>query len=180
MLTKFENLQTPQILYRRKNFMTRLLTKKELCELLNVSPQTLYRWVDNCTFPAPINGRGRGKKLMWGEQQIEEWINRQSAPIQSPAVTSPSKQQQDKNRRLKAARASLENHRKEMKKATWQSNNRGQRLPSISKVVNKTLIERKTFMSKRQKLKESQQQQARRERREPATGFRSLVDAIQG
>jgi len=97
--------------------MIRLLTKKELCELLNVSPQTLYRWVDNGTFPAPVNGRGRGRKLIWGEQQIEEWVNRQSAPIQSPTVTSPSKERQDKNRRLKAARASLENHRKEMKKA---------------------------------------------------------------
>ena len=55
--------------------MERLLTVRELMDLLQISYPTLYRWRKDGTFPQPVNGSGRGKKLLWHPAGIERWSN---------------------------------------------------------------------------------------------------------
>jgi len=73
--------------------MQKLLTVKDITELLQISYSTLYRWLKAGSFPAPINGRG--KKLLWHPSQIEEWSNyRESQATTSATDTNPTKRKQ--------------------------------------------------------------------------------------
>ena len=56
-----------------RSIMERLLTVREVTELLRISYPTLYRWLKAGTFPQPINGRGR--KLLWHPADVERWSN---------------------------------------------------------------------------------------------------------
>jgi len=93
--------------------MEKLLTAREVMDLLRISYSTLYRRLKTGTFPAPVNGRG--KKLLWHPSQIEDWSNyRQSQSAISTSVTSPAKRrQQDKDYRERQAAAdrALQRHR---------------------------------------------------------------------
>jgi len=85
---------------------------KEVCALVKRSSSTVLRWVNAGLFDQPLTGRG--KKMLWSKSQLEAWANRYTPPVNTPPVTSPTKQKQldkDKKRRLAAARASLERHR---------------------------------------------------------------------
>ena len=93
--------------------MNRLLTRKEVCALVRSSYPTLCRWLDAGLFPQPVNGRKR--KLLWTEQQIEEWMNRQSAPVNATPLpnVSPSQQKRETKafqQRQEAARQTLLRH----------------------------------------------------------------------
>ena len=90
--------------------MNKLLTQRDLCELLRVQYSTLNRWLNAGTFPQPVNGRG--KKLLFDPAAIEDWIKsrQQSA---APAFTSPAKRRRDKKsfeQRQTAAQAVLQRH----------------------------------------------------------------------
>ena len=93
--------------------MEKLLTLHEVLELTTVSYQTIRRWLNAGTFPQPVNERGR--KLLWTQESIETWMNRQSMPVSNPIVTTPKERRlADKayQARLDAADAVLERHRK--------------------------------------------------------------------
>jgi len=94
--------------------MKRLLTQGEVCERLRIHYSTLCRMMNAGDFIPAVNGRGR--KLLFDPDAVEAWIKSRQPSIDTPPVTSPTKQRQldkDKKRRLEAARASLERHRKE-------------------------------------------------------------------
>lgn len=93
--------------------MEKLITLQEVLELVRVSYPTIYRWLKAGTFPQPLNGRGR--KLLWTQAAIESWMNRDSAPVSAPIVTSLRKQRQEEKSfsdRQEAACAALDRHRK--------------------------------------------------------------------
>ena len=54
---------------------TRLLTRKDLSERLQISPRTLSRMVSDQRLPRPIL---IGRSVRWPEEVIETWIARQS------------------------------------------------------------------------------------------------------
>lgn len=91
--------------------MNRLLTQKEVCALVRITYPTLCRWLNTETFPQPVNGRKR--KLLWTEQSISEWMNRQVSQIITPSITySKEQRQQDRarQRNVELARQALERH----------------------------------------------------------------------
>jgi len=93
--------------------MKRLLTQREVCELLRCSYSTLCRMMNAGDFLQPINGRG--KRLLFCSDAVENWIKaRQQQAVPAVSSPSPTKQKQldkDKARRLQAAREVLEKHR---------------------------------------------------------------------
>ena len=87
--------------------MKKLWTLKKVLEALGITYGTLYRWRKNGMFPESV---GIGK-LLWREDQIIEWMNRQSKS--QLTVTAPVKQKGDKkafDQRQAAATAVLERH----------------------------------------------------------------------
>ena len=83
--------------------MRRLLTRKELCELLGISYSTLNRLM-NAGELTPVFGRNR--KLAFCPDVVEAWIkSRQPSPISSPPVSNPAKQ----NRKAEADFAARQN-----------------------------------------------------------------------
>ena len=96
--------------------MNRLLTQWEVCEFLRISYSTLCRWLNAGTFPQPVNGRGRGKKLLWTQDAITQWMNRNSESIDiAPLVNvcNPSKLKREAREweeRQRLAKATLERH----------------------------------------------------------------------
>jgi predicted DNA-binding transcriptional regulator AlpA len=93
--------------------MEKLLTVRDVTNLLQISYSTLCRWLDAGTFPQPVNGRNR--KLLWTEQSVVEWTNRQSTPVNSTPLpnVSPSQQKRETKafqQRQEAAKQTLERH----------------------------------------------------------------------
>lgn len=93
--------------------MNRLLTQQEICELIRISYPTLARWLTAGTFPQPINGRGR--KLLWTEDAIQDWIrHRQSTvtpPVQITTVKQRKRQERAYQERQQRAEQALQRHR---------------------------------------------------------------------
>ena len=91
--------------------MRRLLTRKELCELLGISYSTLNRLM-NAGEIIPIFGRGR--KLLFCPDAVDALIrSRQALPIPSPTVPRSKERRQqdvDRQRRIELARQALERH----------------------------------------------------------------------
>jgi hypothetical protein len=90
--------------------MENLYNQKETCAWAKISPSTLTRWIDAGLFPAPLT-HGLGRKKIWSESQLTRWANRDPPPDGTPTVTSPTKRDKDKEKRIRAARESLEKHR---------------------------------------------------------------------
>ena len=92
--------------------MKKLLTQKELCEMLCIKYTTLNRMMNDGRFDvSPINGRYR--KLLFDPDAVEEWIKRQQTVI--PAPTPPAQHRRDKkafDRRQEEAARALERHRR--------------------------------------------------------------------
>jgi len=93
--------------------MNKLLTQQEVCELVRISYPTLYRWLKLETFPPPVNGRGR--KLLWTQDAIEEWMSRSATPSdRNNADSPPDKSERQRARefieRQERARRVLEQH----------------------------------------------------------------------
>ena len=90
--------------------MNKLLTQRDLCELLRVQYSTLNRWLNAGTFPQPVNGRG--KKLLFDPDAIEDWVKSRQQPA-VPIPTPSTKRRRDKNsfeQRQVAAQAVLQRH----------------------------------------------------------------------
>ena len=51
-----------------------LLTTKEVCSILRISINTLYRWRNTNKFPLPIKRVNNNGKNLWLNSDIEEWI----------------------------------------------------------------------------------------------------------
>ena len=87
--------------------MKKLLNLREVEEACQVGYSTLYRWRKNGTFPESV---GVGK-LLWREEQIIEWMHRQSTP-KSTVTTSVQRRSKKKafDQRQAAATAALQRH----------------------------------------------------------------------
>ena len=91
--------------------MEKLLTLRDILELLGISYSSLRRWMNEQTFPPSVSGRG--KKLLWTESSIKSWMNQQSTPVNvsTSLVTTLPKQRKTDDAAYQAARAALERHR---------------------------------------------------------------------
>ncbi len=62
--------------------MRKLLSKKKVCEILSISHATLARWEksESIRFPKRfhIGGNGAWKKAFWLEEEVDEWIKKQT------------------------------------------------------------------------------------------------------
>lgn len=56
----------------------RLMRKTEVLERLDVSEATLYRWLGDGSFPAPIKVGPRS--VRWKESDFEKWITSRPVP----------------------------------------------------------------------------------------------------
>lgn len=72
--------------------MKRLLSKKKVCEKLSVSHATIARWEADPVLQFPkrfhIGGEGSWRKAFWREDEVDEWIERQTLrdnPSTAPA-----------------------------------------------------------------------------------------------
>ena len=88
--------------------MEKLLTTKEVCELVRVKYSTIYRWLKAGTFPKPVTERGR--KMLWTPESIETWMKRSDVIIVH--VPSPAEERKALQQRQKAARDAVERRRK--------------------------------------------------------------------
>ena len=91
--------------------MQKLLTRRDLCEMLQISYPTLCRWLNANMIPQPLNGRR--KKLLWCPTTIEQWIRERQQPVATAHVTSPAQQRQQAKaheQRQEAAHATLAKH----------------------------------------------------------------------
>ena len=89
--------------------MKKLLTLKDIMDVCNVGCSTVYRWRKNKTFPESV---GIGK-LLWSEQQITEWLNRQSAansPVNVPTTRQEKQKERDHKARQESTKARLQYH----------------------------------------------------------------------
>ena len=60
--------------------MRKLLTQKELCELLRIKYSTLYRMMNDGRFEVrPVNGRGN--KLLFDPDAVDAWIKSCQSPV---------------------------------------------------------------------------------------------------
>ena len=61
----------------------KLLSKKEVCAKLSVSPATIARWEADTVLRFPkrfhIGGNGVWKKAFWREDDVDEWIEKQAS-----------------------------------------------------------------------------------------------------
>jgi len=88
--------------------MKKLLNLQDVLDMCRVGYPTLYRWRKSGIFPESI---GVGK-LLWREDQIIEWMNRQPAPG-VPDATTPAQQRRKAKAfrgRQEAADAALKRH----------------------------------------------------------------------
>lgn len=94
--------------------MEKLWTLPEVLKMRRVSYATLSKHWKTNLFPKPLSGKG--KKLVWAESQIVDWLHRHSTSEQTapPNVGSPAKQlkQETKtwNERQKQAKDALARH----------------------------------------------------------------------
>ena len=72
--------------------MKKLLTRRELCEVLCITYPTLNRMMNDGRFDVrPVNGRNR--KLLFDPDAVEAWIKRQQTLIPAPTPPIGTRQQ---------------------------------------------------------------------------------------
>ena len=57
--------------------MTKLIKLPEVCERLGVTKSTVWRWIKECQFPAPIELSKQERR--WRDTDVEQWINQRAA-----------------------------------------------------------------------------------------------------
>ena len=97
----------------------KVLTRKEVLARVPISDSTLTRWINANLFPPSLTGRGR--KQLWAESQIEQWIEQQSAPTPVVPAISPIKEQRWEAKEFAARQADA--------KARLMSHSVGRRSP---------------------------------------------------
>jgi Predicted transcriptional regulator len=89
----------------------KLLTIEDVMSLCHVGYSTIHRWRKSGDFPEPVTGGG--KKLLWTESQIIQWMGRHNTVVK-PLTVSPSTQQRKKQKsfeqRQEVAKAVLQQH----------------------------------------------------------------------
>ena len=80
--------------------------------LCHVQYSTIHRWRKKGDFPEPVTGGG--KKLLWSETQIIQWMNQHNT---TTVLTAPCLKQQKANQkafeqRQVAAKAAIQRHTK--------------------------------------------------------------------
>jgi predicted DNA-binding transcriptional regulator AlpA len=85
--------------------MCGLLTLKEVCSVMKISPSTIKRRVNDAregksSFPLPIHGKG--KKGLWVAEEINGW---KEIPPNVPNIKSPAAQKQEIENDLDRLRA---------------------------------------------------------------------------
>ena len=91
--------------------MKKLLTQKELCELLSISYPTLNRMMNDGRFIQPVNGRG--KKLLFDHDAVDAWLsekNRAPPQVSVPPGRSEKQRARDFAERQERAQRALERH----------------------------------------------------------------------
>ena len=58
--------------------MQPLMKRPEVLKLLGCSPATLYRWMRDHSFPAPI--RLGARTARWRREAVEQWLRDRSQP----------------------------------------------------------------------------------------------------
>lgn len=87
--------------------MKKLLTLKDVLAICHVEYGTLYRWRKNGTFPDSV---GVGK-LLWREDQLIEWMNRQStSTVNVTSATQRKRKEKAFDQRQEAAAKVLQKH----------------------------------------------------------------------
>ena len=66
--------------------MSRLLSKKQVAELIGCHPRTVIRHASNGGFPAPIRLGGRGHPR-WDIRDVQAWLTEQKGE-RKPASTA--------------------------------------------------------------------------------------------
>jgi prophage regulatory protein len=72
--------------------MDRIIRKPELLQITGVSSATVYRWIGEKSFPAPV--RLGPNSTGWRESEVEEWLESRQ-PVQGVAATAPSDSDDD-------------------------------------------------------------------------------------
>ena len=67
--------------------MDRIIRKPELLEITGVSIASIYRWVGEGRFPAPV--RLGPNSSGWRESEVEAWLETRE-PVQAVGATAPS------------------------------------------------------------------------------------------
>lgn len=49
-----------------------LLRARQIAQLFNIDPATLYRWIQRGDFPAPVR---IGRASMWRGSTVKEWLD---------------------------------------------------------------------------------------------------------
>lgn len=66
--------------------MVKLIPINQVCQMVgDKSPATIWRWVKESKFPAPI--RTGGNSVAWRSDQLQEWIESRPAYKPAPHVT---------------------------------------------------------------------------------------------
>ena len=92
--------------------MRKLYDVKDVLERCRITYPTLNRWLNAGLFPAPLNGRG--KKLLWHPDTIEQWMCRDVTQPTQPLIGTRQQRRQAKEfqQRQVDAEAVLDRHRK--------------------------------------------------------------------
>ena len=95
--------------------MKRLLTRKELCELLRIEYSTLNRMMNAGEFIASVNGRGR--KLLFDPDALERWLQDRQQSVTPTATTSKQRRKDKKafEQRQADAQSTLDRHSRNRK-----------------------------------------------------------------
>lgn len=67
-----EMLPTIQLINDEAKIMNKLISIKEMCDLIGRDRRTLWCWTKNGQFPTPVKIKGR--TLGWLESTYQEWL----------------------------------------------------------------------------------------------------------
>lgn len=59
-------------------------TLKEVCDATKLSRTTIWRKVNNGTFPAPF--KASSKRIVWNDKEVEDWQEKQAAKVRRQII----------------------------------------------------------------------------------------------
>lgn len=84
-------------MYQTKADPSRLITSKEIADYFRVSRTTLYRWIKEKNFPAPVIATS-SRTRFWDRAEVDAWVKAESqktaARIKGRASSTPSDEAQ--------------------------------------------------------------------------------------
>lgn len=73
--------------------MERILRKPEVLEVTGLSAATIYRWIADGSFPAPL--QLGPNSVGWRASAVEEWIDTREPALETPEASSPESETHD-------------------------------------------------------------------------------------